>query len=202
MKITKLRQPKEGWDGMKENISSDVVSGFFVFLLALPLSMGIAQASDFLPIYGLITAMIGGIIVSFFAGSHLTIKGPAAGLIVIVATAVAEFGGGIIGWQLTLGVIVAAGILQILFGILRLGVLSDFFPLSVVHGMLAAIGIIIISKQIHGIVGQNPLTDEGKPILEPMELILAIPNSFSKPDIRAMIIGIIILGMCFGMANY
>lgn len=193
-----MKQPKDGWEGLKENYNFDITSGFFVFLLALPLSMGIAQASDFLPIYGLVTAMVGGIVVSFFAGSPLTIKGPAAGLIVIVATAVAEFGGGISGWQLTLGVIVAAGILQIIFGVLRLGILSDFFPLSVVHGMLAAIGIIIISKQIHGIVGHNPLAHSGKPLLEPMELILAIPNSFSKPDIRAMIIGVISLVIVLG----
>jgi len=93
--------PKDGIQGLKENFTSDAISGFLVFLLALPLSLGIAKASDFPPIMGLMTAMIGGLVVSFFAGSKLTIKGPAAGLIVIVAGSVAEFGRGdsLLGWH-------------------------------------------------------------------------------------------------------
>jgi MFS superfamily sulfate permease-like transporter len=182
MKINKLnKKPLDGLAGLKENFSSDALSGFLVFLLALPLSLGIAGASDFPAIYGLITAMIGGIVVSFFAGSLLTIKGPAAGLIVIVAGAVAEFGKGNseLGWQLTLGAVVIAGLMQVLFGILKLGAMSNFFPLSAVHGMLAAIGIIIISKQIHFVFGMNPLNAEGKPMVEPIELIAEIPNTFA-----------------------
>ena len=159
--VTKNEIPSEGLRGLKENFSSDTLSGFLVFLLALPLSLGIASASDFPPIYGLITAMIGGMIVSFIAGSPLTIKGPAAGLIVIVAGSVAELGHGDseLGWHLALGAIVVAGLIQVVFGILKLGSLSDFFPLSAVHGMLAAIGVIIISKQLHILVGMNPLTN-------------------------------------------
>ena len=116
-KINKSIIPFDGLKGLKQNFSSDILAGFLVFLLALPLSLGIAGASDFPPIYGLITAMVGGIIVSFFAGSVLTIKGPAAGLIVIVAGSVAELGHGdaTLGWQLALGAVVIAGILQILF---------------------------------------------------------------------------------------
>ena len=147
----KSKIPSDGLAGLKENFSSDALSGFLVFLLALPLSIGIAKASEFPAIYGLITAMVGGIIVSFFAGSKLTIKGPAAGLIVIVAGSVAALGKGDndLGWKLALGAIVVAGAIQVIFGIFKLGKLSDFFPLSAVHGMLAAIGLIIISKQIH-----------------------------------------------------
>ena len=171
--------PKDGFEGLKQNFSSDALSGFLVFLLALPLSLGIAGASDFPPIYGLITAMIGGLVVSFFAGSLLTIKGPAAGLIVIVAGAVSEFGHGNsdLGWKLALGAVVVAGVLQVIFGLLKLGSLSDFFPLSAVHGMLAAIGIIIISKQLHILVGMNPLTEKGKPMVEPVELIFELKNT-------------------------
>ena len=91
--------PADGLAGLKENFSSDAISGFIVFLLALPLSLGIAKASDFPPLMGLVSAIIGGILVSFLMGSRLTIKGPAAGLIVIVAGSVADFGGGEQGWH-------------------------------------------------------------------------------------------------------
>ncbi|MFM8373929.1 MAG: SulP family inorganic anion transporter, partial [Bacteroidota bacterium] len=97
---TEKTVPAEGLAGLKQYWSTDATSGLIVFLLALPLSLGIAKASDFPPLMGLITAIIGGIVVSFFAGSRLTIKGPAAGLIVIVAGAVADFGGGETGWKL------------------------------------------------------------------------------------------------------
>ena len=196
------KQPKDGLAGLKENFSSDALSGFLVFLLALPLSLGIAKASEFPAIYGLITAMIGGIVVSFIAGSKLTIKGPAAGLIVIVAGSVTELGGGdqIHGWHLVLGAILVAGVFQVLFGVFKFGNLSDFFPLSAVHGMLAAIGIIIISKQIHILVGINPTTIEGKSMVEPLELLALIPstlaNFFKNKDVA--IVGIVSLLIVFG----
>jgi MFS superfamily sulfate permease-like transporter len=171
-----------------------------VFLLALPLSLGIAKASEFPAIYGLITAMVGGILVGFFAGSRLTIKGPAAGLIVIVAGSVTDFGGGEEGWHMALGAIVVAGIFQVLFGVLKLGKLSDFFPLSAVHGMLAAIGIIIFSKQIHILVGVNPMTPEGKSMVEPLELLELIPNTlvhfFAHKEVA--IVGLVSLAIVFG----
>ena len=194
--------PKDGFTGLKENFSADALSGFLVFLLALPLSLGIAGASNFPPIFGLVTAMIGGLVISLFAGSLLTIKGPAAGLIVIVAGSVTELGHGNneLGWQLTLGAVVIAGILQIIFGILKLGSLSDFFPLSAVHGMLAAIGIIIISKQLHVLAGLNPLTAEGRPMVEPIELLLELKNTlanfFMHKDV--VMIGLVCLLIVFG----
>ena len=113
--------PADGLEGLKAHGATDAISGFIVFLLALPLSLGIAKASDFPPITGLLTAIIGGLIVSFLAGSRLTIKGPAAGLIVIVAGAVSDFGGGETGWKMALGAIVVAGVIQILFGVFKLG---------------------------------------------------------------------------------
>ena len=194
--------PKDGWQGLKENFSEDALSGFLVFLLALPLSLGIAKASEFTPIYGLLTAMIGGILVSFIAGSPLTIKGPAAGLIVIVAGSVTELGHGNteLGWHLALGAVVIAGIIQVLFGVLKLGKFSDIFPLSVVHGMLAAIGIIIMSKQIHILAGVSPMTPEGKSMVEPLELLAllktTIPNFFAHKDVA--IIGLTSLAIVFG----
>lgn len=184
--------PKDGLAGLKENWLADLNSGFLVFLLALPLSLGIAKASDFPPIMGLVTAIVGGIVVSFFAGSPLTIKGPAAGLIVIVAGSVAELGGGEQGWRMALGAIVVAGIIQVLFGVFKLGKLTDIFPLSAVHGMLAAIGIIIISKQVHVLLDINPALTKGK---APFELLAMIPQSLATLDPKATLIGVVSLLM-------
>ncbi len=191
--------PSEGLKGLKENIKSDVLSGFLVFLLALPLSLGIAKASEFPAIMGLMTAMIGGVIVSWFAGSRLTIKGPAAGLIVIVAGSVAEFGQGdpVLGWHLALGALMVAGLVQILFGLIKMGSLVDFFPLSAIHGMLAAIGIIIMSKQLHLVFGPAPLNEIGKSILEPIDLILALPKSMMNMNLRVAFIGVVSLIIVF-----
>lgn len=187
--------PADGLAGLKENLSTDAISGFIVFLLALPLSLGIAKASDFPPLMGLITAIIGGIVVSFFAGSRLTIKGPAAGLIVIVAGAVADFGGGETGWHLALGAMVVAGLIQILFGVFKLGKLADFFPLSAIHGMLAAIGLIIIAKQIPVLLDVNPAMTKGK---GPIALLGSIPNFIANLDPKATMIGLVSLAIMLG----
>lgn len=190
METKKLTVPKDGFAGFKEYFKDDAISGFIVFLLALPLSLGIAKASDFPAIMGLVTAMIGGLVVTFFAGSRLTIKGPAAGLIVIAVGAVADFGGGETGWHLALGAAVVAGVFQVLFGIFKLGKLTDIFPLSAVHGMLAAIGLIIIVKQIPVLLDVDPGLAKGK---GPIELVGAIPSFIMHLDPRATIIGVISL---------
>ncbi|MDR6562546.1 MULTISPECIES: SulP family inorganic anion transporter [unclassified Arcicella] len=192
---TKLTAPLDGLAGLKENFSTDAVSGFIVFLLALPLSLGIAKASEFPPIMGLVTAIIGGVVVSFFMGSKLTIKGPAAGLIVIVAGAVNEFGGGETGWHLALGAMVAAGIVQMLFGVFKLGKLADFFPLSAIHGMLAAIGLIIIAKQIPVLLDVAPALTKGK---GPLALIASIPTFIAHLDPKATLIGVLCLIIMLG----
>lgn len=202
MSKIKLNLPVDGLAGLKQNFSADAISGFLVFLLALPLSLGIAGASDFPPIYGLITAMIGGVLVSLISGSLLTIKGPAAGLIVIVAGSVAELGQGNneLGWQLALGAVTVAGVIQVLFGLLKFGKLSDFFPLSAVHGMLAAIGIIIISKQLHIVAGMNPVNEAGKPMVEPLELLMELKNTFANFFLHkeVTIVGLVSLLIVFG----
>jgi len=189
---TKNSIPADGFAGLKQNFSSDALSGLLVFLLALPLSLGIAKASDFPAIFGVITAIIGGVVVSFFSGSLLTIKGPAAGLIVIASGAVTAFGGGQTGWHLALGAIVVAGIVQVLFGVFKLGRLADFFPQAAIHGMLAAIGIIIISKQIHTMLGIDPSHIKGK---EPLELLAMIPDSILHENAHLAEIGYACLGL-------
>ncbi len=137
--------PSDGLEGLKQNWKADSISGFLIFLIAMPLCLAISKASGFPPIAGIYTAIIGGILVSLFMGARVTIKGPAAGLIAIAVGAVEELGKGdnMKGYQLTLAVIVVAAVIQILFGVFKAGKLGDFFPASAVHGMLAAIGNII-----------------------------------------------------------
>ncbi|MDF1711941.1 MAG: SulP family inorganic anion transporter [Akkermansiaceae bacterium] len=190
-----LLPPKDGLEGLKQNFSTDATSGFVVFLLALPLSLGIAAASGFPPIMGLLTAIIGGLVATFFTGSQLSIKGPAAGLIVIVADCVGAFGGGAEGWQLALGVMVVAGVIQILFGLLKWGKYVDLFPLSAIHGMLAAIGLIIIAKQIPVLLNVDPSLSSGK---GPIALLGAVPGFFMNLDPQVSIIGGVSLVIMMG----
>jgi MFS superfamily sulfate permease-like transporter len=179
--------PADGLAGLKENFSTDALAGFLVFLLAMPLSLGIAKASLFPMIFGLVTAIIGGVVVSFFMGSRLSIKGPAAGLIVIASGSVTAMGDGEIGWHLALGTVVVAGLIQILFGVFKLGKLADFFPSAAIHGMLAAIGIIIMAKQLHLLLGINPSELKG---LNPIELIGRLPGSIMHENAHLAEIGI------------
>jgi MFS superfamily sulfate permease-like transporter len=177
--------PVTGLEGLKAHWRGDLLSGFLVFLIALPLCLGISMASGFPPSAGIITAIIGGIVVSRFNGSFITINGPAAGLIVVVYDAVQSLGEGdaMTGYRYALAAIVVASAIQVLFGVFKIGRLSSFFPASVVHGMLAAIGIIIMAKQIHVVLGVTP--EKGSLI----STIAQIPDSFANLNLEIAIIG-------------
>lgn len=196
---------------------ADLVSGFLVFLIALPLCLGIAAASEFPPIAGVWTAVAGGLICSFISNSAMTIKGPAAGLIVIVLGAVTDLGHDAIpqlpaeqvaslqaegrsaeeianvlkseqlkaGYRYALGVGVVAGVLQVLFGLLRLGTLAELFPMTPVHALLASIGIIIMFKQAYPLVGLKA------PGGEAINSVLELPNALSGAVPSVAIIGLV-----------
>ena len=178
--------PADGINGLKQNLKTDLTSGLLVSLIALPLCLGIAMASGFPAFGGLITAIVGGLVVGPLCGSRLSIKGPAAGLIAIAIASVEAFGAGdsFAGYRLTLAVLVVAAALQILFALCKLGRFGDFFPASVVHGMLAAIGIIIFSKQIHPLLGVKPLARS------PIPLLLEIPHSLVKMNPEVALAGV------------
>src|SRR6187455_1444696 len=129
----------------------DLPAGLSVFLVALPLCLGIALASG-APVYaGLLSGIIGGLVVALISGSPLAVSGPAAGLTTIVAASIISLG----DYKVFLLAVIVAGFFQLLLGLLKLGSIANYFPSSVIKGMLAAIGIIVISKQIPLAIGYD-----------------------------------------------
>ncbi|MCH7615856.1 MAG: SulP family inorganic anion transporter [Nitrospinae bacterium] len=193
--------PRGNLAGLRANVKADVLSGFLVFLIALPLCLGIALACGYPAISGIFTAIIGGLLATFLSNSELTIKGPAAGLIVIAIGCVTEFGftGGkdpaadYQAYRLALGVGVAAGVLQIFLGVFRAGILGEFFPTTTIHGLLAAIGVIIIAKQFPIMMGLSP---EGTPL----ELLANIPIFVMEMNPKIGFIGIVSILILLGYA--
>jgi MFS superfamily sulfate permease-like transporter len=191
--------PKGNLNGFIIHAKKDILSGFLVFLIALPLCLGISLASGYPAVAGIFTAIIGGLVATFISDAELTIKGPAAGLIVIALGCVQEFGftGGLDtakdyqAYRLALGVGVVAGAYQIILGLFRVGILVNLFPKAAIHGLLASIGIIIISKQFPVLMGLSP---QGSPL----ELLTGIPSFLINMNPKIGIIGvmgvIIVLG--------
>jgi MFS superfamily sulfate permease-like transporter len=191
--------PRGTLEGLKRNWKEDVLSGFLVFLIALPLCLAISLACGYPAIAGVFTAIIGGILSAFISNSEMTIKGPAAGLIVVALGCVTEFGftGGvdtaadIQAYRLALGVGVVAGVIQILFGVFKSGILGEFFPTAAVHGLLASIGVLVIATQFPIMLG---LASSGSPI----DRLLAIPGYFLEMNPVIAIIGGVSLFIMFG----
>lgn len=145
--------PKDWLPGLIQNWRNDLIAAVSVALVALPLCLGIAIASGVEPMSGVISAGIGGLVATWFRGSHLGINGPGNGLIAVIFLAVTAFGANPIGLMNVLGCTVIAGVVMTLLGLLRLGVLAELFPTSVIQGILAAIGIIIMANQLDEALG-------------------------------------------------
>jgi MFS superfamily sulfate permease-like transporter len=127
-----------------KHLSNDIKAGVTVFLVAIPLCLGIALASGAPVISGMIAGIIGGIIVGALSGSPLSVSGPAAGLVAVVLAAITALG----SFQIFLLAVVFSGIIQIVLGYFKAGIIAHYIPYSVIKGMLAAIGIILIFKQV------------------------------------------------------
>ncbi len=158
------------------DLRSNVFAGFVVSLIALPLALGLAVASGFPMMAGIVTAVVGGVLVAVFGGSYVTITGPGYGLVVVLLSAVTILGDGDIqlGYLYALSAVIISGGLLMLFGFLRFGALSDFFPATAIQGMLSAIGVTLLLKQFYVMLGD--MKTKGSVL----ELFLGLPKLFKS----------------------
>ena len=134
-----------------KTLSRDLPAGLVVFLVALPLCLGIALASGAPLMSGIISGIIGGIVIGAISGSHTSVSGPAAGLAAVVLGAIQQLG----SFEIFLFAVMLAGLIQLLLGMMKMGYIADFFPSNVIKGLLAAIGIVLILKQIPHAIGYD-----------------------------------------------
>ncbi len=179
-----------------KTLGSDIPSSIVVFLVALPLCLGVALASNADPFSGLIAGIIGGIVVGSLSGSNLSVSGPAAGLTAIVGAAILNMG----TFETFLLSVMICGALQVLFGFLKAGVVGDYVPNSVIKGMLAAIGLILILKQFPHLIGYDADFEGDESFVQPNKenTFSAIGNAFRYITPAAVIIGV--LGLAFQFA--
>ncbi len=175
-------------------LKTDTLSGLVVFLVALPLCLGIAVATGAPPFSGIITGIIGGIIVGALSGSNISVSGPAAGLIAINLVAITT-----LGFESFLLAVVIAGLIQLSLGFAKAGTISTYFPSGVIEGMLAAIGIIIIKKEIPHAIGYDK-EHEGDffsydLLKEDQGFFTEIINSFNYAHLGAIIVTVVSLGI-------
>ncbi|WP_282122651.1 SulP family inorganic anion transporter [Algibacter mikhailovii] len=178
---------------MFKTIKNDLPASIVVFFVALPLCLGIALASGAPLFSGLIAGIIGGILVGALSGSNIGVSGPAAGLAAIVLTAIGTLG----GYQNFLVAVVLGGAIQLLFGVLRAGIIGYYFPSSVIKGMLTGIGIIIILKQIPHFFGydSDPEGDFAFVQVDGENTFSEILNSINHIQLGSALIGILGLGI-------
>lgn len=182
-------------------IKNDLPAGIVVFLVALPLCLGIALASGAPLISGIITGVIGGIITAMFSNSHLSVSGPAAGLTVIVLMGIEKFQ----SFEIFLAAVVLAGLLQFIMGYARAGVIGHYFPTSVIRGMLSAIGIILILKQFPYFIGFNVDTFGDMEIVSTQDggnTFSHLVDAVTHINLGSLIIGVFTLFMILFWDNY
>ncbi|MFZ9979478.1 MAG: bifunctional SulP family inorganic anion transporter/carbonic anhydrase [Opitutales bacterium] len=153
------QMPVNAWGA----VPKDLGAGLVVFLVALPLCLGIALASGAPMLAGIVSGVVGGMLVAWLSGSHTSISGPAAGMVAVVLAQVAALG----SFEAFLVAVILAGAIQILLGALRAGFIAAFFPSNVIKGLLAAIGVIVILKQIPHAVGHDADPEGDMGFLQP-----------------------------------
>lgn len=174
---------------MPSAIVRDVTAGLVVSLVALPLCLGVALASGAPLFSGLIAGIVGGLLVGWLSGSHTSVSGPAAGLTAIVAAQIATLG----SFRAFLAAVALAGLLQVAMGVLRVGALARFFPTSVIKGLLAAIGIILILKQIPHVLGHDadPLGEMSFVQPDDQNTFTELARAVSELHVGAAVIGVL-----------
>src|SRR3954453_16186644 len=153
------------------DVSRDLAAGMVVSLVALPLCLGVALASNAPLLSGLVAGIVGGILVGILSGSQVSVSGPAAGLTAVVASQIAALG----SFQAFLLAVMIAGLVQIALGLAQAGSLAAFFPSSVIKGLMAASGLILILKQIPHVLGHDPDPEGDMAFLQPDDA-----NTFSE----------------------
>ena len=168
--------PATGWKGLIENWQSDLIAAVSVSLIALPLSLGIALAAGAPAMSGILSAIVGGVVTTLYRGGHISVNGPAKGVIAVIllGIAVMDDGSGQ-AFNYVLAAVVVSGAIQVLLGLLKLGRLADIFHSSVIHGILAAIGIIIFAKQIH--VAMGTYSDSPSIIQNLIDAVVYLPQA-------------------------
>ena len=168
--------PQKGIKGLIENWQSDLIAAVSVALIALPLSLGIALAAGAPAMSGIFSAIIGGVVTTLYRGGHISVNGPAKGVIgvILLGIALMDDGSGQ-AFNYVLAAVVVSGALQMLLGVLKLGRLADIFHSSVIHGILAAIGIIIFAKQIH--VAMDTHSESPSIIQNLIDVIVYLPKA-------------------------
>lgn len=177
--------------GFFSNIKSDAIAGIIVFLIALPLCLGIAQASGAPLFSGIVAGIIGGIVVGTLSGSQLSVVGPAAGLTAIVLVAISDLG----SWDIFLCAVIVAGAIQLLLGFLKAGGIANYFPNSVIEGMLAGIGLTIILKQIPEALGYDGAGHERMVDADDGFKLDYITSAFNHMEPGAVVISLIGIGI-------
>jgi MFS superfamily sulfate permease-like transporter len=183
----------------RANLRHDAPAGLVVALVALPLCLGIALASGAPLAAGLVAGIVGGLIVPWFTGSPLSVSGPAAGLTTIVLAAIAN-----LGYEAFLAAVCMAGVIQFVLGMLRGGLVAYYFPSSVVRGLLAAIGVILILKQIPHAIGFD-LDPEGEMAFEQLDgrnTFTEIPYALGHLHLGAATIALVGLGVLILLERY
>ena len=180
--IADIEKPQNGLAGLK-HWRHDIIAGLLVSLISLPFSLGIAVASGAPPVAGLVSAIIAGILFPFLGGAYVTIAGPAAGLAPVLLVSMTALGRGNLadGYPLLLAVICIAGLVQIILSYFKAARFSALFPSSVIEGMLAAIGLLIIGKQLPNFLGSNFHEHNFFGIMQeaPSQMIHLTPNVFA-----------------------